>query len=100
MEVLTKRGKCLSNTLKHGGFEVIEVHPFRSGKILFGTDSKKEWLSALSNRGYNITSELNEYEIDSVMAALTGKLYLSGDIERLGDEMNKIVIPHSHLIDF
>ena len=47
-----------------------------------------------------MTSNLNEHEIDSIIAAITGNFYLKGKTEKVGKRGNEIVIPKVQLEDF
>ncbi len=100
MESLTKRGIRISESLIDKGFKVIEVHPLTSGRIIFNSKDREEWISGLSELGFVLDSELSEHEVDSVIAAFTGFLYLEGKTEKVGKSGEKIVIPKFHLEDF
>jgi predicted nuclease with RNAse H fold len=98
MKKLTERGIHLTDELRKRGIRVIEVHPRTSGKILFGTDEKQEWLSKIRESGWWVGQEMSEHEADAVMAALTARLYLMGKTEAVGDvEEGTIVIPRGPL---
>lgn len=100
MEALTHRGIKLARVLQDKKFEVIEVHPLTSGKILFETSSRKEWISELSRENWEVDLEMNEHEIDSAIAAFTGYLHLKGKTKRVGGEEGSIVIPRDSLTSF
>lgn len=100
MRTLTKRGINISKYLGRQGFEVIEVHPLTSGKIIFDSKDRKHWITRLSESGFAMTSNLNEHEIDSIIAAITGNLYLKGKTEKVGKRVDEIVIPKVQLEDF
>lgn len=93
MEKLTERGMKVSEKLRNSDFEIIEVHPKTSGKIITGTKSRAEWISKLKEEGWGIESNLSKHEVDSILAALTGKLYLEKRTEQVGGRKGKIVIP-------
>lgn len=86
MRLLTRRGMRLAAKLRRKT-EVIEIHPRTSGLILFETDKKTELLKKL--RKIWPLRNPSEHEIDAVLAALTGKLYLEGKTRKVGN----IVIP-------
>ena len=76
MKQLTLRGKSLKEKLC--GYELIEVHPRTSMRIL----GPREFPSAH-----------NEHERDACAAALTAFLYAEGKCEVLGDDEGTVVIP-------
>ncbi len=93
MKSLTERGIRLADNLQKRDFEVIEVHPLTSGKTLFNTSAREKWISMLSEKGWEIETDMNKHEIDSILAALTGFLYFNGDTEEVGGRDGEIVIP-------
>lgn len=93
MKLLTERGISLAKELKESDFEVIEVHPRTSARILFDSESREEWVSGLSEKNWDLNLELDEHQIDSALAALTGHYYLKGKVEEVGENNRKIVIP-------
>lgn len=97
MKSLTKRGIKLAEDLRKRSFEVIEVHPLTSGKILFDTSAKEKWLSKLLESGWNIDIDMNDHEIDSASAAVTGFIHLNGDTEEVKGRDGEIVIPRNRL---
>jgi predicted nuclease with RNAse H fold len=78
MKQLTLRGKSLKERL--AGFEVIEVHPRTTMRIL----GPREFPTART-----------EHERDACAAALCAYLYAKGDCEELGDDEGVVVIPRS-----
>lgn len=101
MRSLTERGIKLAEKFRILGLEVIEVHPRTSGLILFDTESREEWLLKLSESGWKVKSEMDEHEIDSIMAALTGYLCLEGSVEKISAEgEGEIIIPRGPWKDF
>lgn len=92
MKYLTERGIELAGELRELGFDVIEVHPRTSALILYGSDSREDWISNFPDQ-WETDSELSEHEVDSVLAAITGFLYLKGKVEEVGAEDEKIIIP-------
>ncbi len=76
MKQLTLRGKALKEKLC--GYELIEVHPRTSMRIL----GPREFPEAH-----------NEHERDACAAALTAFLYAEGKCEVLGDDEGTVVIP-------
>ncbi|KXA94618.1 hypothetical protein AKJ65_03940 [candidate division MSBL1 archaeon SCGC-AAA259E19] len=97
MRLLTERGIRLADALSKLEFEVIEVHPRTSGEILFGSESRDDWISKLRKGGWNLSSEFSEHEIDSIVAALTGFLYLEERTEEVGEKEGEIIIPKNRL---
>ena len=98
MKKLTKRGINLADELRKRGIRVIEVHPLTSGKILFETSERQEWLSKIRENGWGVDQEMSEHEADAVIAALTARLHLMGKTEEVGNvEEGAIVIPHELL---
>lgn len=97
MKCLTKRGIRLSSSLREHGFEVIEVHPLTSGRILFGTKKKDRWVSRLLENEWSVDADMNDDEIDSAIAAITGFLYLRRKTRVVGEGRDFIVIPEEDL---
>ncbi|KXA91135.1 hypothetical protein AKJ63_01855 [candidate division MSBL1 archaeon SCGC-AAA259D18] len=97
MRPLTERGIRMARELCELEFEVIEVHPRTSGKILFGSESRDEWVSKLREGDWNLSSGFSEHEIDSIVAAVTGFLYLEDRTEEVGEQGEGIVIPKNEL---
>ena len=87
MKMLTLRGIELIRELKD--FQFIETHPRTSQKQLGIKDIKKDL-----NRIYKLPSDPTEHELDALLAAVTGYLYLKGECIKLGDpEEGIIVVP-------
>jgi hypothetical protein len=86
MKMLTLRGIRLAKELKKD-FEVIETHPRTSQKMLGFKDLKDDL-----NQIYNLPDEPTEHELDGVLAAITGYLYLIGCVLELGDPEEGIVV--------
>lgn len=99
MKSLTERGIQLAEKLRNYNQEVIEVHPRTSGLILFETESREEWISKLSKSRWKVEQELDEHEIDSIIAAVTGYLYLQGNVEKISREEGEIIIPQGEWKD-
>lgn len=97
MRLLTVRGIRLAGALRELKFKVIEVHPRTSGKILFGSKERDDWISKLKRGGWNLESGFNEHEIDSILAAVTGFLYLEKRTEKVGEKEGEIVIPKNKM---
>lgn len=90
MKMLTLRGIALGKRLRED-FKVIETHPRTNQKILGVKDVKKDM-----NRIFSITGNPTEHELDAVLAAMVGYLYINGCVLELGDpEEGIIVIPKS-----
>jgi len=98
MKKLTARGIRVAGELRERDVRVIEIHPRTSGKILFGTAERLEWLSKLRKEGWGIGQEMGEHEADAVLAALTAWLHLRGKTEEIGTAAEgTIVIPRGPL---
>ena len=88
MKMLTLRGNKLVKELEKE-FEVIETHPRTSQKILGFNDLKEDL-----NRIYKLPDKTTEHELDAVLSAITGFLYLKGCYIELGEpEEGTITIP-------
>ena len=74
MKILAQRGMYIQARLKSLGLRVIEVFP-RATESILGLEKERR---------------VNEHMYDALLCALTGKYYLKGEYEILGDE---IVIP-------
>ncbi len=75
--MLTKRAIKLASVFRRLGFKVIEVFPRATERVL---GLKKE-------------KRVNKDKYDALLCALTGKYYLLGKYELIGDEKEGIVIP-------
>jgi len=98
MEPFTERGIHLKKVFENYGFQVIEVFPSATQKIL-GIPTKKagKWRlrKGLTDLGITITIENpTHHELDAITAALTGLFYLAGRYEAFGDEKEgQIIMP-------
>lgn len=98
MKKLTARGIRVAGELLERDVRVIEIHPRTSGKILFRTAERREWLSRLRKKGWMVGQGLGEHEADAVIAALTAWLHLMGRTEEIGNAAEgTIVIPRGPL---
>lgn len=98
MKALTARGMRIADELRAKRIKVIEIHPRTSGAILFGSPDRPVWVSELQKRGWKLKSEASEHEIDAMVAALTGWLWLRGKSEGVGNPREGvIVIPRGRL---
>jgi hypothetical protein len=88
MKRLTQRGIEITSTLKRGGFNVIEIHPKTSMKILglFNHEDLERVGIVLQNEN------ISKHEFDAVLAAYTGFLHLKRKTRRIKNE-GEIVIP-------
>lgn len=77
MRLLTQRGMRLAKIFREKGYEVIEVFPRATERIL----------------GLSKGPRINQDKYDALLCAITGKYYLMGKFEVIGDEEGKIVIP-------
>ena len=84
---LTMRGTKLAEQLSKYSY-VIEVFPTATAKIM-----------GFYNKNYKITAEIlnvnvkSKHELDAYICCLTGKLFIEGKTEKVGNENEKIVIP-------
>ncbi|MEW6069477.1 MAG: DUF429 domain-containing protein [Candidatus Thermoplasmatota archaeon] len=94
MHALSKRGYLLAKHLKKLNFKVIEVFPTASAKILgiydrdlgVGERKLKTLKLRLANR---ITTR---HELDALISAYTGSLYLRSLTENIGDEKEGVIV--------
>ncbi|MDP2207966.1 MAG: DUF429 domain-containing protein [Bacteroidota bacterium] len=89
MRSLTVRGIKLKKILKRKGYEVIEIYP-GAAQDVWGIPRKQKGLSKLRKgleklglKGLN--NKMNGDELDAITGALTGKLFLQGKAEVLGN---------------
>lgn len=97
METLARRGVRLANELKMMNFSFIEVFSTATAKIL-GFYDKNEGIMQKNLIKSGIEGDtgrrfLTKDELDAIFAAMTAFLYLSGSIEKVGDDSGSIVIP-------
>ncbi|MEA1905107.1 MAG: DUF429 domain-containing protein [Candidatus Hadarchaeota archaeon] len=98
MRALTGRGIQLAKKLRARSVRIIEIHPRTSGRILFGTPNREEWLLKLEREGWEVRGGTSDHEVDAAIATLTGLLYLSKKTEEVGEpEEGKIVIPRDRM---
>lgn len=86
MKMLTLRGISIAEELKKR-YEVIETHPRTSQKIL-GLEN----LLSDFRRFFKIPTDVTKHELDAVLAALTGFLYIKDCFIKLGDPDEGIII--------
>ncbi len=92
IRALAKRGLKLREELRNRGFEVIEVFPTATAKILgFYRRPKIEMLHYFSN--FRINGARNEHEVDAIIAAYTAYLYVLGKCR----SVDGVVIPEENL---
>ncbi len=92
MRKLTERGIRLARVLKRKNIEVIEVHPKTSGILLFNSKNRDVWVKQITRLGFKIEKKMTVHEVDAVLAALTGWLYVRGKTESVGKKA-KIIVP-------
>ncbi len=92
MEALTKRGTKLAQKLDELNHKNIEIHPLTSGRVLFGTKSRDEWVRNLSEEDWEVKQDLDKHQVDSILAAFTGYLHLKNKTEKIGGD-DGIIIP-------
>lgn len=94
MHALSRRGYLLAENLKKLGFEVIEVFPTASAKIL-GIYSKD--ICVMENNLVNVGIKIEKrnctkHELDAVISALTGFLHLNNLSDSIGSEREGIIV--------
>ncbi len=108
MRKLTVRGIKLSETLRKKGLKVIESFP-NSIRVILGFPGKKEGIEKLRKAlvQYGIKGDitkrknLTEHELDAILSALVGKLYLEGKALEIGDpEEALMVIPNPKIYSY
>ncbi len=97
MKLLTERAMKLASTLREMGFEVIEVHP-RSTLRLLGFKEPSPLNTIASTLGFSVvTTKLpsSRHELDAFAAAYTAWLHLSGKTLIVAEKDGSIVVPAS-----
>jgi uncharacterized protein YprB with RNaseH-like and TPR domain/predicted nuclease with RNAse H fold len=102
MEMLTRRGMRLAQTLRNAGCNVIESYPGAAQDIL-GIPRKKTSLEelkwGLSRAGINgkfLTAPVTHDELDAITSALVGVFYLADEYIALGTKSEDyLIIPRS-----
>ena len=94
MRLLAQRGTSIAKQLEAQGYEVIEVFPTGTAKIL-GFYEKKYRKSLQRLHMQNVFN--NKHEYDAYLCSLTAKLHYHGETKEVGDEQGKIVVPINHL---
>jgi len=92
MKSLTARGVDIAAQLRTNRIKVIEIHPRTSGIMLFGKPDRAAWISELEKRGLRLKPRASEHEIDAVMAAVTGLLWLKKKVEEVGDPREGVIV--------
>jgi len=97
MSMLAERGSALAKKLDNENIKTIEIFSRASAKIL-GVQGKTEMqvqknLLSLDLNGDVNRKFLTKDELDAILAAMTGFLYLQNQTETIGDETGSIVIP-------
>ena len=92
---LARRGIRIAKALRAAGHDVIEVFPTATAKILgFFRPDKLKMRVPLRRLGVKIVPQkVTIHELDAVLAAYTGLLYLRGLARPVGDERGAIVVP-------
>lgn len=88
MKPLARRGGKMADTFISLGYEVIEVFPTATAKILgvYSPDYK------LMAQECGIQPR-NEHEMDAYLAALTGKLKLTDQAVEIGNDDGSVILP-------
>lgn len=101
MEQLTLRARKITQQIKRGELDIIEVHPTSTRKAL--KMPAKDWKEIqsifiqLGLEGNLKTRVLTPHEIDAVTATLTGHLYIQGKTELIGDRKEGYIIFHQRV---
>jgi len=95
MRYLTMRGNRLREKLS--AYKVIEVLNVATAKILGFWDpdptKRQQALLKMDIKGDIENRAMTKDEVDSIVAAITGYLYLEGKAKEIGDEEGVIVVP-------
>jgi len=88
MKPLVQRGSNMADIFISQGYEVIEVFPTATAKILgvYSPDYK------LMAQEFGIQPR-NEHEMDAYLAALTGKLKVTHKAIEIGDDDGRVILP-------
>lgn len=90
MKLLAQRGTNIAKRLEIQGYDVIEVFPTGTAKIL-GFYEKKYKKSIKRLNMQNVFN--NKHEYDAYLCSLTAKYYYYGETKKVGDGQGTIVIP-------
>jgi len=97
MEKLTLRAMKIAEEIKKEGLSVLEVHPASTRKALeIPSKDRKTTQAIFLQMGLkgDLKRTLTKHEIDAVISALTGYLYLQGKTQLIGNEKEGyIVVP-------
>lgn len=88
MKTLARRGGKMADIFISMGYDVIEVFPTATAKILgvYSLDYK------LMAQKFGIQPR-NEHEMDAYLAALTGKLKMTNQSIEIGDDDGRVILP-------
>ena len=90
MKILAQRGTKVARKFEELGYEVIEVFPTGTAKIL-GFYEKNYRKSIQHLNMQNVFN--NKHEYDAYLCSLTAKLHHHGKTKEVGDEQGTIVVP-------
>ncbi len=90
MRLLAQRGTKVARKFEELGYEVIEVFPTGTAKIL-GFYEKNYRKSIQHLNMQNVFN--NKHEYDAYLCSLTAKLHYYGGTKEVGDEQGTIVVP-------
>jgi len=93
MKPLTYRGILFKKIFEEKGFNVIEVHPTSSLKVLNYPRKKHLLIRKLAIIGLTLPLSLSIHELDAIICALTGKFYLYGKYMKISASDGEIVLP-------
>lgn len=100
IRILADRGVKLAKKLQKMNYQVIEVFPTATAKILgVFNNNREDTRQALIKSGLkgSITTKITKHEVDAVLAAITAHLYKNGLTVNIGDERGLVVIPKTEL---
>lgn len=96
IQMLAVRGVGLSEVLKIKGYEVIEVFPTGTAKVLgmYSKDRKYIKEEIVKRRYYgDVKKEISRDEVDAILSAITACMYLNGMTIPVGDDDGVINLP-------
>lgn len=94
MKKLTERGIKIKNILRRNNFRVIETYPGAVKDILrIPRKNKEKLIKVLKKFKINIRKTITEHELDAVVCALIGRLFLENKAIAFGDKEGKIILP-------
>ena len=90
MQELMRRGTKIAEFLGKRGYDVIEVFPTATAKILGFYE--RDYRRSVRHLDVKLSFK-NKHEYDAYLCCLTGKMHCLGETVQVGDENGRIVIP-------